>query len=186
MPNWCDNAVEISHDDPVMMKHVIDAWNSENFMQTLHPCPKDLKETMAGYSGDPEKQKENEAREASNREKYGYANWYDWQVANWGTKWDVDTNNYGKVAENGKSLGVNFQTAWSPPINFYEYLANMNYKVEASYYESGMGFCGSYSSENGEDYYEIKDFTSKWVKENIPASIDEDMGISENLAELEE
>lgn len=44
------------------------------------------------------------------KRKYGYCSWYDWSIANWGTKW----NSYnGKLVEPNI---IRFQTAWSFPI----------------------------------------------------------------------
>ena len=51
--------------------------------------------------------------------------WYDWNITNWGTKWEVavpDTNNWrsteivemGKVKEDDNVI-YRFDTAWSPP-----------------------------------------------------------------------
>ena len=51
-------------------------------------------------------------------------NWYDWNVRNWGTKWDVAVSNddeypdtYMEEADNGENKVVyyNFNTAWSVP-----------------------------------------------------------------------
>lgn len=53
-------------------------------------------------------------------------NWYDWNVRNWGTKWDVAVSNDDKypdtVLHEHKSEGEDqwlvygFNTAWSPPV----------------------------------------------------------------------
>ena len=48
------------------------------------------------------------------KSEYGYDNWYDWQVNNWGTKWDIK----GDVEINDiddETCSLVFQTAWSPP-----------------------------------------------------------------------
>ncbi len=45
-----------------------------------------------------------------NIEQYGYADWYDWRIANWGTKW----NSYD-VTINKDEREVAFHTAWSFP-----------------------------------------------------------------------
>lgn len=42
------------------------------------------------------------------KEKYGFDNWYDWRVANWGTKWNASDTNY-----DGET--IHFDTAWSVP-----------------------------------------------------------------------
>jgi len=42
--------------------------------------------------------------------KYGRSNWYDWNLHNWGTKWDCSDSTYD---EEDKIL--QFQTAWSCP-----------------------------------------------------------------------
>lgn len=43
-------------------------------------------------------------------EKYGFLDWYDWDNANWGTKWNACDSSVD--LENGK---VDFETAWSYP-----------------------------------------------------------------------
>ena len=85
MPNWCDNTLHITHENPEMMKKVIDAWNSGEFFQTMRPCPQELIDTSAGYAGETEEQQENERRELVNLEKYGYKNCISY---------DVDSHDY--------------------------------------------------------------------------------------------
>ena len=43
--------------------------------------------------------------------KYGYANWYTWSIAKWGTKW----NACGTEVSEDKTT-MEFETAWDPPI----------------------------------------------------------------------
>jgi len=83
-------------------------------------------------------------RYASNLEKYGAKNWYDWCVNNWGTKWNAyDT----RVTDNSydECLEVIFDTAWSPPIGVYEKLAEQFPKVDIEAYWSDEG---SYERSN--------------------------------------
>jgi len=42
--------------------------------------------------------------------KYGRSNWYDWNLHNWGTKWDCSDSTY-----NEEDKILQFQTAWSCP-----------------------------------------------------------------------
>jgi hypothetical protein len=42
--------------------------------------------------------------------KFGRSNWYDWNLHNWGTKWDVAESSYDK-----EEKVLEFQTAWSCP-----------------------------------------------------------------------
>ena len=59
--------------------------------------------------------------------------WYNWNVRNWGTKWDVAVDENNKYPEtyiegptkNGENLVVyyNFNTAWSPPFPAMEKLS---------------------------------------------------------------
>jgi hypothetical protein len=89
MPNWCNNTMTISHPDPAMVQKAADAWNAGKFLQSLVPCPSELMETVKGWTNDEEEQKANDAKVAANMEKYGYATWYEYCIAEWGTKWDV-------------------------------------------------------------------------------------------------
>ena len=108
---------------------------------------------------------------------------YGWCSENWGTKWDVDCSDAVDNLSEG-SLDLWFDSAWGAPIGFYQHLESLGFTVEAYYYESGMGFCGKY--EDGEDdYYDITG-DSEWVKENVPADIDECFAISESMAGWED
>jgi hypothetical protein len=174
MPNWCSNSVSISHTDASKMQVVREALANNSLFSVLIPCPQELIDTVSGFVAE-DKREAHEAQQASNIKKHGYADWYAFQNANWGTKWDICEANVN--SDDGNIIYLDFDTAWSPPIRAYEKLIEMGYTIHAVYYESGMGFCGIW--DNGEDeYYDIQSPNDqKWLHDNIPAEILENMGI---------
>jgi hypothetical protein len=174
MPNWCNNSISIGHADAEKMQIVRDALAKDSLFSVLIPCPQELVDTVAGSVSEDKKQ-EHEEQVASNIEKYGYPDWYAFQNANWGTKWDICDINVN--SDDGNIIYLDFNTAWSPATNAYEKLIEMGYTIHAVYYESGMGFCGIWN--NGEDeYYTIDEPNNQqWLDDNIPAEILENMGI---------
>ena len=182
MPNWCNNSVEIYHSDPAMIERVRKGFNDGGLFSELIPCPQELTETVSGSMGE-DKRAEHEAQQAANVEKYGYANWYDFCVNEWGTKWDVGADgNPAQDIPGGLMLG--FDSAWSPPIGAYEKLTDMGFRIRAMYYEPGMAFAGIWE-EGSDDYYDYSDLDSAGIAEALPVELDEAFGISESAAEWE-
>jgi len=65
-------------------------------------------------------------------EKYGVLTWYDWNVKNWGTKWSTHVDN---VEVDEYNLVFWCSTAWSPPNELLQFIAN-KYKVDVEcFYE---------------------------------------------------
>lgn len=182
MPNWCNNSVEIYHNDPKMIERARAAFNGEGLLQEFIPVPKELTDTVSGFMGE-DKRAEHEAQQAANVKKYGYANWYDFCVNEWGTKWEIGADgNPAQDIPGGLMLG--FESAWSPPIAAYEKLQAMGFRITAMYYEPGMAFAGVW--DNGDDdYYEYGGMDSKEIADTLPAELDEAFGISESVAEWE-
>lgn len=180
MPNWCSNSVVLKHKDPTFVARARDAITRGELLQEFVPVPNDLKETVAGSFGDDERQKELEIQTAYNIKNYGYSNWYDFCVNEWGTKWDVQ----GEYQDIDEGIVINFDSAWAPPIEAYAKFVSMGFEVEAMYYEPGVSFCGEWN--NGEDLYYQIEGNSEWVRENIPEHIDEAFGISEGMEAWEE
>jgi hypothetical protein len=189
MPNWCDNKVFLSHENPEMIDRVVKGYESSSLMNEFFPCPKELTETTAGFLGKGTYEQELlELRQQLNIKWFGHSNWYDWCNANWGTKWDVGAECGGGDGFIGRGspndVYVSFLSAWGSPIGFYEKLEDLGFEVKAYYYEAGMAFCGKY--QDGEDESYSIDGNSNWVIENIPEDIDNEMGISEGMASWEE
>ena len=156
MPNWCDNSVTITHSDKSKIDAIEAGLSKEQheFFQTIRPRP---------------------ATEEDN--------WYDWNITNWGTKWEASIIDWERLGDN--EIYVSFDSAWSPPIAVYEFMLEQGYDVEAMYWESGMAFCGIY--EDGfDDYYEYGDLDSDGVTNTIPQELDEYFCISEQLADQED
>jgi hypothetical protein len=183
MPNWCNNTVEIYHDDPKMLERVRSAFNGEGLLGEFIPVPKELSDTVSGSFGDTDEQAKLLEKTKANIEKYGYGNWYDFCVNEWGTKWEIGADgNPAQDIPGGLMLG--FDSAWSPPIAAYEKLMNMGFRIRAMYCESGMAFAGIW--DNGDDdYYEYGDLSSVEIAETLPVELDEAFGISESAAEWE-
>jgi hypothetical protein len=182
MPNWCNNTVEIRHEDPVMLERVRTAFNNGALLAEFIPVPEELQIT-AGRTNNPDENQKIVNAEESNREKYGYSNWYDFCVSEWGTKWDVGGD--GAVPHDiDGGIMISFDSAWSPPIAAYEKLTEMGFEIRAFYHESGMCFAGIW--EDGfDDYYEFSDMNALEVADTLPEELDEMFCISEQMAEWE-
>ena len=183
MPNWCNNNLILTHEDPAMIKRAFDALERCEFLNEFIPVPQELKDTVSGFMGDPEEQAKLEAQTRANIEKFGYGNWYNYCVGEWGTKWDVGEQGASDIHPEGKMLHTSFDSAWAPPVRAYEKLVELGFGVEAMYYESGMAFAGAW--EDGvDDEINLEGMSADEIEQNYPA-IDEAFGISESIREYE-
>ena len=163
MPNWCSNNVEFHNDN------VAEVAKLEAHLQFL------------------DKREKGESAEAGlfayfvPRPPEAEDNWYDWNVSNWGTKWEASI--YSWTKENDNSITINFDTAWSPPTALYEFLAgNTEWYVTATYYEPGMSFVGS-NVGGYDDCYTIENLEAL---DNVPEELLEEYNIREQMEEWEE
>ena len=184
MPNWCNNVIELAHEDPAMIARADKALREGKFLEEFIPVPASL-HIVAGRVGDDTdpKQIELEAQEKANLEAHGYATWYDYCVNEWGTKWDVGGDGIEPTIE-GNALTASFDSAWSPPIQAYEKLLDLGFMVRAYYFEGGMNFAGIW--DNGDDDFYDLPSSSAAVREEIPEVLDEMFAISESMEMWEE
>ena len=185
MPNWCNNTVTISHTDPAMIERVREAFNKGALLQEFIPIPADL-QIVSGRCGDDDNPEQIAlvAAQKRNIEVHGYKDWYEFATNEWGTKWDIGADGQPAIDNDDGVLVLNFDSAWAPPINAYEKLFYMGFKILAYYYEPGMAFAGIY--EDGQDeYYEYGGMNSDQIAEELPVELDECFSISEQVAEYE-
>ena len=185
MPNWCNNTVELYHDDPAMIERARKAFNDAKFLNEFVPIPESL-QIVSGRCGadDNPEQIALEAAQKSNIEQHGYKDWYDFSVNEWGTKWDVGGDGY-EAQDIPGGLILTFESAWAPPCAAYDKLEAQGFRIRAMYYEPGMGFAGVYE-DGHDDYYEYGGMNSEAIAEELPPELDEAFGISEDVAQWEE
>lgn len=85
--------------------------------------------------------------------------WYDWNVNNWGTKWDTDAELTEHAADH---LQYVFSTAWSPPVEALTTLGKNFPTVHIELeWEEEQGFGGTFvlteGAVNVTDEYDIPD-----------------------------
>lgn len=80
-----------------------------------------------------------------NIQKYGFTTWYDWNCANWGTKWNA--YDVSVVREDDERAFITFLTAWSFPEPIFDALFD---KFE------DLSFTGIIDEEGGFFYGELK------------------------------
>ena len=154
MPNWCANNVTITHDDPAKLTELVDAYKRGELMEHYLPTPRD--------PDDPTKL----LGEGKPVTLLG-EDWYNWRFSNWGTKWDVGGEDALVARYELNEVVLSFDSAWSPPIEFYQFLTDEHgFDIRASYFEPGMGFCGDWI--DGMDHYwdgGIEDFPKHLIDE---------------------
>ncbi|MBO6195364.1 MAG: hypothetical protein J6O56_03335 [Bacilli bacterium] len=60
-----------------------------------------------------------------NYKKYGYCNWYNWSINNWGTKWNVKDDCTIDYDDSTKEYTITFDTAWSCPTGILKEYSKM-------------------------------------------------------------
>ncbi len=123
MPNWCSNQATI-HGTKEQILELAGAYERGAVIQNYLPVPEEVEDKRL------------------------------YCVNNWGTKWDFGKTQYTpdeecdwQVDEEGYGLvHLRFETAWSPPLGWYEALDKLDMTVEAYYFEPGMAFCGQWSN----------------------------------------
>jgi hypothetical protein len=194
MPNYCLNIVEVRGPRKIVKELVDHKFD----FQKIYPYPAEL-DITAGREGadDSPEQIALVAKEKANLKKYGYANWYDWCVANWGTKWNAGGADREEMMvdydEDVDDTGIaifTFDSAWAPPIGVFLKLKEIHPDlfIEGRYSEPGVGFFGVW--EDGDDRcYQMEDLTGStdpfWSSED-GILLDENFGILESMIQYEE
>lgn len=80
---------------------------------------------------------------------------FHWNIANWGTKWDIYNDNITEEtinwSEKGDSIFIEFDTAWSPPTPWFETVVSKfpTLHFTLHYEEPGFFFAADVTGENG-------------------------------------
>lgn len=96
--------------------------------------------------------------------------WYEWNVRNWGCKWDASNVELEEPFEaNGKlTIGYRFETPWSPPLEAIAKLAHQYPDLIVSIeYEEEQGWGGNWTFEG-----DLISYKEEW---DIPDSHTENM-----------
>ena len=157
MPNWCTNEVDIVGDRETIQQVVETVKNKDAGagifqMNDFVPMPNELEGTTAPQDT---------------------PNWYNWRVSNWGTKWDLDEETQMIVEE--KSIGLGFNTAWSPNCEFWTAFSEKypTLEIHHRYYEEGMSFIGEAFYKDGNCEDNCEDITNE-IWERAGAVLDDE------------
>lgn len=129
MPNWCFNEMSIKGSGKEIENILDNARNEEEnndfSLEKLLPMP----------------------------ESEDKNNWYEWRLANWGTKWDLsDVTIQGDFnPESDEEVSICFSTAWSPPLEGIVSVSKKFPELSFSvfYSEPGADFCGKAEISDG-------------------------------------
>ena len=147
MPNWCYNRVSVYSENTKDMDELFDIFNNENPFNALIPSPV-WSETPNEDGELPvlEEHKDADGKVLFTTHKFPKSGktddrWYDWQIQNWGTKWEpADIS----VEQCDEELELTFNTAWSPPEDICRAIRNKYPDISVSWFydEPGMEVAG--------------------------------------------
>ena len=183
MPNWTDNHITISHPDKSLIDAIAATQDTDKgVLHTIIPCPEELcDDDLTTWSRGPE-QEARDKKIAEMVKKHGFKSWYDWNIAHWGTKWDLCEPHIERIDDN--TVVITAQTAWSPPVAAFETMQKRGYKVRALYCGEGPEYAGIW--DDGQDSYYNTTNGSKAARAILPQELDDHFGIVDTLAEYEE
>lgn len=117
MPNWCQNHLEISHEDPAQIQRAADAFQRGEFLKEFVPMPE------------------------------GEEDWYTWNVTNWGTKWDVTEDQPSISEDGKTLRAYFESAWSPPIAAIEKMSDELGFKVRLMYCEEGCGFAGIWDQD---------------------------------------
>lgn len=173
MPNWCYNYLSVDGpaDEVAKLKTKLsqpftkmhDQWNPAThqmeLVETAYSNPVFAFHNIYNHIEDGVSEEEymkQPDHKLGEPIRFDGNHWYDWNVRNWGTKWDVgihDKDEYPETEitdESNTSIAYRFNTAWSPPMPAIEKLVEQYPKLNFNLsYEEETGWGGEVSWEEG-------------------------------------
>ena len=124
-------------------------------MENLHPCPMELLNRQPlpkSLLFSEEITHEERKVRAELKKEYGFDNWYDWRIENWGTKWDMyEFHGIHSDYKTGE-FEIQFQTAWAAPHDFLNFVSklypDLNFHLQWADEDTGAN-AGMYVLHNG-------------------------------------
>jgi Ferredoxin-like domain in Api92-like protein len=147
MPNWCSNTLAVH--GPTDM---VELFIKENKAILVGPeygmADGETRELPLSFNAalpTPDQSKFTDQSYQATENEPDF--WYNWNVKNWGTKWDLGDETYFECRKNddGNSTALyTFETAWAPPESWLSMIAEMypQLSIKLEYVEEGMGFSG--------------------------------------------
>jgi len=176
MPNWCYNSLTIEGSKELIadVKRILnrpftqthDSWNATTgkmqYSDTVYSNPVFAFHNIFNHRQDgvPDEEYLKQSDHTTpilEAIEFKGNNWYDWNVRNWGTKWEVgvpDEEEYPETELTDESetfLAYRFNTAWSPPTEAIVKLSAQypDLEIELSYQEeTGWGGCMQFEAGN--------------------------------------
>jgi len=178
MPNWVSNFVSVSGTEADVQAFIEKAgrhypsksssWNADTKSWEQHDFvntdpfsfwnfiePED-KVAYFGESEKPEGYKDWSMDEKLAHDlKFTGNGWYDWNVREWGTKWDASDVDFDEIYPDGKgnaSVSVRFNTAWGIPTPVFEAMVKQHPTLDFDFdCEEEQGWGASFTSSDGDE-----------------------------------
>ena len=190
MPNWCWNYLTISGSKEELKRFQEFAKEGKELIKTTKfvPYPKEKFELEKAWENNKKLQDR-----YSDKGDYWFnkgenkTNGYWWCVKNWGTKWGIYRASLDRdIHEDGTNnytMEYSFDSAWSPPEGVVKKMGEMFPRLyfNLTYEESGMGFKGELTIENGAV---TKDLCEDWDG-RYEDDEDDEFGTEEDEEELD-
>lgn len=165
MPNWITNRFTSDAETIGKIVALVKSEESEFDFNKVIPMPGELRGTTAPTKILPIEEYITDTTRGITQtmskeliKKFGFDNWYDWAISNWGTKWNCCDVFIGDDY-------IEFNTAWSNPMPIFLKLSEMfsDVEFEVMYADEDFGYnTGKYTLQNGEMYsMDIPDGGSK-------------------------
>jgi hypothetical protein len=109
--------------------------------------------------------------------------WYDWNVRNWGTKWDACNPEITSDDPSSGSISYSFDTAWSPAEGAYRAMVEQHPELSFEFHcEEEQGWGVEFEGTDGElsitNEWDIPETHADWVKldreDSCPCAYNED------------